>query len=1116
MSVTSSGTPEFHTLSKQAPSLQGKIQALVVQRARRRLARCTLWFCLLLACMGTSWFVFQYNLIPQARTYVPQWRGARWIAAADTNAPVAYYRYTTSLPATPDNAFVMITANQVFQLYVNGIFIGTNTQDFDHGETPRTYMFDVNVALRKGVNAFSTRVVDADQKNPQLRALIGIGWGGQIHYIGSDASWHATGQTTLAHPRGAAKSFSWALPTFDDSLWQPANRISSPVAADSLLTVNPIIYTRPMPSHWLSAEGGQDGYFVRQIEVPAHSDSILLRLIAAGQADVFINNHQYMQWNGQATVPRENLTTILDDLGMPVVYRNGLITGVYDITPYVHKGSNTLAIHVQAPGTSTAKVGLDAQKNALSLDVLASSGNTVTNLAESDDKWHASTQAVDNWTSNDSAAAQWAPPNPIGRPGASLSYYLPDTTTLRNVVTLPPMLIIELIVYCCVAVLAFWLLMALVVLRRYYPSRGAALEAASLVFLPALAVEALLIVLDHEPMLPQPFPYTAPWGLFLIFLVASSAIGLWLHARQRQRVPYVTTNESAALNNDFLALVGNSVPLESQPVPLWRLRLLAWLRQNWGIIPVMLLIIPMACYHLGYEPFWQDELSSYNAARNIMLQGFPAFPSGFTYPKGELYSYLLAGLMFILGTKGTVVPRLISMVEYLVSIPMLYILTQRMFNRRIAWLAAAMLAFSPYAMTWSRQTRMYEQAQFTLILVVFTLYQAIRQRERKRPVYLALTCMVIAYLSHEENFITLPAALVCALLATREAPYGMPYILRKKHWWVPALIACAIIIIQLLAVYWTHPPTFATDQSRRPQIQPSLDNLPYYVSLLFKPIAIKDTAAPWLLTQPWLLINSSLMVLGCILAFIRRDRRARFLALFLILSSVVLITIFTMEADRYYYPLLPIYYILGSYAFWSILQQIWRFARPHLLQVERNLDGQPHPVVSLPLRIVLATMAGILCLSILLFPALPLSNYNLFVSRSLGLSYRHHFADYDNVGQYMKDHFKKGDVVVSVAPAVSVLYYVGQVDYYFSIDRALFLIEQNRKVIETTSGSHPLFNQQDFQNVLAAHSRIWLITDNGGYQGGVTKNGRFTFPPPDFRMVYEGYGSAVYFRGVDN
>jgi hypothetical protein len=48
--------------------------------------------------------------------------------------------------------------------------------------------------------------------------------------------------------------------------------------------------------------------------------------------------------------------------------------------------------------------------------------------------------------------------------------------------------------------------------------------------------------------------------------------------------------------------------------------------------------------------------------------------------------------------------------------------------------------------------------------------------------------------------------------------------------------------------------------------------------------------------------------------------------------------------------------------------------------------------------------------------------------------------------------------------------------------------------------------------VLAVYPRIWIVSDNGFYQHSLTKNGRFTFPA-DFRIVYEGYGSAVYFRG---
>jgi len=195
----------------------------------------------------------------------------------------------------------------------------------------------------------------------------------------------------------------------------------------------------------------------------------------------------------------------------------------------------------------------------------------------------------------------------------------------------------------------------------------------------------------------------------------------------------------------------------------------------------MVLAIPMACYHISYEPFWQDELSSYYASLYIMSHGYPAFPSGFIYPKGELFSYIMAVLMSIFGTGGKLVPRCISTTEYLASLPIYYILGQKLTNRKIALLATAMLAFSPYTMVWSRQARMYEQAQFLAIFVVYMFWHAIQLRNQKRPIYLAMLALLIAYFSHEEIFIAFPSIIACTLLGSRAGRYGIPAILRKKH-----------------------------------------------------------------------------------------------------------------------------------------------------------------------------------------------------------------------------------------------------------------------------------------------------------------------------------------------
>ncbi len=1073
------------------------------------LFRGLLWACLLTACLGTSWFAAQIFLLPQPRAFTPDWQDARWIGATDTTSPVAYFRYAAQFDVLPDNAFITVTANQVFRLYVNGIYIGSNTTDFVQGNTPQTYMFDIDATLLKGLNVVGLRVANVDTSSPLLRATLGVQWGNQVRYYSTGHGWLATGDTALAHPRNSKTLYDWSKPSFDASAWRPEQSVTQPAGSAPLL-VNPQIYQRPMPSHWISAGAGQESYYVRQISMPAGFDNALLRIVATGEADIFINDHLYMRWNGQVNVPQTNVVNYLTDNGQPAPYRNGLMLGVYDVSPYLHPGTNTLAVHILAPGTTTAKVGLDTLKSALALDMLVSSAGTYSNPLASDSGWHAASTPVPGWTHASEATFGWAAPEAVGRPGASHTFYLPDSNTPRSVQVVPPALIGEVIAWSCAAVLACWLLTALVILRRFYHSRREALAAASLIFLPALACEALLVTLSRQPQLPQPFPYTWQWGLVLLVVVGLSTLALWRHARGASTQALISEQDEDDTEPALKAVTLASV----QRAASRKERLLTWLKYNWGLMPIILLAIPMVCYNVAYEPYWQDELSSYYAARHIMAYGFPAFPSGFIYPKGELFSYLLALVMSIFGTTSAVVPRTISIVCFLASLPILYLVGSKLFNRRIAWLATAMLAFSPYDMIWSRQTRMYELAQFMVIVVLFTLYRAIQQRDKIAPVSLAVLSLLVAYFSHEEVFIILPAVVICALLFSREGPYGIPAVLRKKHWWIAALIAGTIIAIQLSAVFLSHPPQLGSDQSQRPQIQLTTDNIPYYFNLLFTDKLPKDGPTPWVIDPPFIALNSILAVLGCVLAFVYKERRARYCATILLLSSLTLIFVFTMQADRYYYPLLPVYYLLGAYACWKILEALWLFARPYLATPGRRGEMAAGGAWRLPVRLLVTATLALLCASVLLVPMLPLSNFNLFVSRVVGVPYHRHYADYDEVQRYMQSHMQEGDIVITVAPAVSVLYYVGRVDHFFSVDRALFLFERAGRMVETTSGAHPLLNQADFQTVLAQHNRIWLISDNGGYQGGVTKDGRFVFPPPDFRLVHEGYGSAIYFRSA--
>src|SRR5690348_8004080 len=124
--------------AQQAASAERKLR----KRGKNRLRR-LLWCWLLLVCLGTGWFACQCFLVPQPRSFVPDWQGATWVQAADSNAPVAYFRFGVNLNVLPDAAFVTIQASQAFYLFLNGSFVGSNTLALRNGDYARAYMYGV-------------------------------------------------------------------------------------------------------------------------------------------------------------------------------------------------------------------------------------------------------------------------------------------------------------------------------------------------------------------------------------------------------------------------------------------------------------------------------------------------------------------------------------------------------------------------------------------------------------------------------------------------------------------------------------------------------------------------------------------------------------------------------------------------------------------------------------------------------------------------------------------------------------------------------------------------------------------------------------------------------------
>ncbi|MBV9228426.1 MAG: glycosyltransferase family 39 protein [Chloroflexi bacterium] len=908
----------------------------------------------------------------------------------------------------------------------------------------------------------------------------------------------------------------WITGFYDSSSWQRAKTLAVPPASPPL-TENPVLYQYPLNSQWMSGGAGHDAYFVRTIARPIGTTSVWLRIGATGPATVFINGNQVIAWNGDAPAPSPTVSDFLSSQEQVIQYQTGLVVGLYDVSPYFHMGNNTIAVHVVSPGNTNSQTGLSIFNAALALDLFTGDiQNHYFWFPSGGDGWQASDHTVTGWEQGGNVTQSWFAPFAVGRPGLTRSVYISEVDTSRNVNIIPLVPLGLAILVVVGMVLGLWSLMAGLAMSRFSFSRSEAGELMSLSYLPALATELLLIVLSREPQIPQPFPYTAFWGIALLLLVGIGYMLLWLNARRVKDLLQYSSQFSVYW--ETLSSADGEASIYAACKSMME-RVYAWLRLNWGLVLLVFIAIPMITYQLTYEPFWADELTSYYAAKGILRTGLPELLSGFLYAKGELYSYVLAITIAIFGDHPWVL-RMPAAVELLVSLPIFYFAGCYFFDRRIALFATAMLSLSPYALTWGRQIRMYEQAQFLVIIFMYLLYRAVRESNRPRLIYLAVGTLVLTYLSHEEVFIMFPA-IVCGVLLVsfmeskdeREKQKGikrfLPPMLLQKHWWIAAIVGGSIIGAQLLISRVSHPPILGTDNSQQPMIQVSTNNVLYYFKLLFLPAALSPTT-------PWIVLNAGLSLLGFIWGIRRRDAREIYIGLLFWGSLTILAVLFTLTADRYIYPILPLMYLGGSAAFIKGLRIMWRYVSTPLAPEHRNLPNAPRSktLSSLSMQVMMTFASTLLCASILILPMMPFNGYNLFISRVVGFAFHRHFSDYDAVGQYMQQHMRPGDIVICVSQAITVRYYVHQTDYFFSIDRALYLFEENGRITDTPTGSTPILSQSDFQAILADHQRVWIISDNGGYQANVTGPGkRFSFPP-DFHVVFEGYGSAIYARGV--
>ena len=156
-----------------------------------------------------------------------------------------------------------------------------------------------------------------------------------------------------------------------------------------------------------------------------------------------------------------------------------------------------------------------------------------------------------------------------------------------------------------------------------------------------------------------------------------------------------------------------------------------------------------------------DESFSALAAQKTAEHGIPLLDSGRLYNGTYAHTYLLAVLIKLFGTSEFIL-RLPSAIFGTLSIILIYLFSAKVFkSKAIGLIAAVLMTFGYFDIAWSRQIRMYTEAQFFYLMSLYFLYHYLTESKSSwKQLILSGITGFIAILTHKLCLLIFPAYLI--------------------------------------------------------------------------------------------------------------------------------------------------------------------------------------------------------------------------------------------------------------------------------------------------------------------------------------------------------------------
>ncbi len=169
------------------------------------------------------------------------------------------------------------------------------------------------------------------------------------------------------------------------------------------------------------------------------------------------------------------------------------------------------------------------------------------------------------------------------------------------------------------------------------------------------------------------------------------------------------------------------------------------------ILIILLLGILLRLVNLS-QSFWIDEATSAVVARDFsLLKILNEFSPGDFHP--PLYYLVLKGWVSVFGVSEISV-RLLSVGFGVATVLLLYLVTKRLFSKRVGIISSLLLSLSPLHIYYSQEARMYAMAGFLSLLTVWIFIKIINSKKAKSHefVTLAIVSMMLIYTNYVATF----------------------------------------------------------------------------------------------------------------------------------------------------------------------------------------------------------------------------------------------------------------------------------------------------------------------------------------------------------------------------